>query len=62
MKDKLVISKKHLKGEDGYKVFSIRVPDETVDRLDKLSQATNRSRNELINILLEYGLDNSEVK
>lgn len=62
MKDKLVISKKHLKGEDGYKVFSIRVPDETVDRLDKLSQETNRSRNELINILLEFGLDNSEVK
>ena len=62
MKDKLVISKKQLKGEDGYKVFSIRVPDETVDRLDKLSQATNRSRNELINILLEFGLDNIEVK
>lgn len=62
MKDKLVISKKQLKGEDGYKVFSIRVPDETVDRLDKLSQETNRSRNELINILLEFGLDNSEVK
>ena len=62
MKDKLAISKKQLKGEDGYKVFSIRVPDETVDRLDKLSQETNRSRNELINILLEFGLDNSEVK
>ena len=60
MKDNLFINKK--KGEDGYKVFSIRVPDETVNRLDKLSQATNRSRNELINILLEFGLDNSEVK
>ena len=60
--NKLVISPKKPKGEDGYKVFSIRVPDETVDRLDKLSQATNRSRNELINILLEFGLDNSEVK
>ncbi len=60
MKDNLVISKK--KGEDGYKVFSVRVPDETVDRLDKLSQETNRSRNELINILLEFGLNNSEVK
>lgn len=60
MKDNLIINKK--KGEDGYKVFSIRVPDETVDRLDKLSQETNRSRNELINILLEFGLDNSEVK
>ena len=60
MKDNLIINKK--KGEDGYQVFSIRVPDETVNRFDKLSQATNRSRNELINILLEFGLDNSEVK
>ena len=62
MENKLVINKKKLKGEDGYKIFSIRIPDETVDRLDKLSQATNRSRNELINMLLEFGLENSEVK
>lgn len=62
MKEKLIIKKKSLKGEDGYKTFSIRIKDETVERLDELSQKTNRSRNELINILIDYAIDNSEVK
>ena len=62
MKEKLIINKKSLKGEDGYKTFSIRIKDETVARLDKLAKETNRSRNELINILLDYAIENSEVK
>jgi len=62
MKDKLVISKKTLKGEDGYKTFSIRIKEETVAKLDALADTTNRSRNELVNILLEYAVDNCIVK
>lgn len=62
MNKKLIIEKKSLKGEDGYKTFSIRVKDETVKRLDELSCETNRSRNELINILLDFAIDNCEVK
>lgn len=31
--------------------------DETIERLDELPGRTNRSRNELINILLERALD-----
>ena len=62
MKEKLIINKKSLKGEDGYKTFSIRIKDETVARLDKLSEKTLRSRNELINILIDYAIDNCEVK
>ena len=62
MKEKLIINKKSLKGEDGYKTFSIRIKDETVTSLDKLAAETNRSRNELINILLDYAIENSEVK
>ncbi len=62
MKEKLVINKKLLKGEDGFKTFSIRIKDETVSRLDKLSKETNRSRNELINILIDFAIDNCEVK
>ena len=61
MKEKLIINKKSLKGEDGYKTFSIRIKDETVVNLDKLAEETNRSRNELINILLDYAIENSEV-
>ena len=62
MKEKLIINKKSFKGEDGYKIFSIRIKEETVAQLDRLAQETNRSRNELINILLDYAIENSEVK
>lgn len=62
MKEPLIIHKKPLKGEDGYKTFSIRIKDETVVLLDQLSVMTNRSRNELINILLDYAIQNCEVK
>ena len=62
MKEKLIINKKGLKGEDGYKTFSIRIKEETVSNLDKLAEQTNRSRNELINILLDYAINNCEVK
>ena len=62
MEDKLIINKKTLKGEDGYKTFSIRIKEETVSKLNKLSDETTRSRNELINILLDYAIDNCKVK
>lgn len=61
MTKKLIIEKKRLTGEDGYKTFSIRIKEETVTKLDKLSSDTNRSRNELVNILLDFAIDNSEV-
>ncbi len=61
MKDKLIINKKGLKGEDGYKTFSVRLKDETVDKLNALADETNRSRNELINILLDFAIENSKV-
>lgn len=62
MKEKLIINKKGFKGEDGYKTFSIRIKDETVEKLDELSKESNRSRNELINILLDFAIENCEVK
>ena len=61
MKEKLIIEKK-LKGEDGYKTFSIRIKDETVDKLDELAKKSNRSRNDLINMLLDFAIKNTEVK
>lgn len=62
MTKKLQITKKsNLKGDDGYKIFSIRVKEEIVDKLDDISAKTNRSRNELINMLLEFGVENSEI-
>ncbi len=62
MAKKLQITKKSdLKGNDGYKTFSIRVKEDIVEKLDDISIKTNRSRNELINLLLEFGIENSEI-
>ena len=36
--------------------------EDTLDRLEQLSAATNRSRNELINLILEFGVENCEIK
>ncbi len=62
MKEKLIIKKKSLKGEDGYKTFSIRIKEETVAELEKIAKESNRSRNDIINILLDYAIDNCEIK
>ena len=57
MKQEIRISKRSgYKGEDGHKVVSVRMKDETIDRLNELSIQTNRSRNEIINLLLESAL------
>ena len=62
MNEKLKISKRNnIKGEDGYKVFSIRVKDSTVSELDAISEKTNRSRNELINMMIEFAIKNCEI-
>ena len=45
-------SLKQLKGEDGTKVISVRLKDELIEQLDTLSAQSNRSRNELIGLLL----------
>lgn len=62
MDKKLVIKKRELRGDDGYKIFSIRIKEETSKKLDALSQETNCSRNELINIMLDWSIDNIEIK
>lgn len=61
MNDKLIIERKNLRGEDGYKTFSVRLKSELVAELTQLSEETNRSRNELISILLEYAINNCSV-
>lgn len=58
MAEEIKIKKKLAKhGDDGYKIVSVRMKDELLERLDKLSADSNRSRNELINLLLEASVD-----
>lgn len=58
MEKEIKITKKvPRKGDDGYKIISVRMKEETIGKLEVLSGRTNRSRNELINLLLEAAVD-----
>lgn len=50
------------RGEDGNKVITVRIREDTLAALDKLATETNYSRNELINIILSHGVANIEIE
>lgn len=56
--NKLTIKKR---GEDGTKIISVRIKEDILKQLDKIAQESNYSRNELINLILEYGIENLEI-
>ena len=55
----LVIKKR---GEDGNRVISVRIREDTLASLDRLASETNYSRNELINLILEHGIKNITIE
>ena len=58
MAEEIKIKKKVAKrGDDGYKIVSVRTKDELIEKLEQLSAETNRSRNELINMFLIAAVD-----
>ena len=57
--DPLIIKRR---GEDGNRVITVRIREEILAKLDKLSAETNHSRNELINLILAHGLENIEIQ
>ena len=50
------------RGEDGYKVISVRIKEDTLAELDRIAAETNYSRNELINLILPHGVKNIEIE
>lgn len=63
MSDRITIKKRSpLRGEDGNKVISIRIKEELLLQLDHLAQQSNRSRNEVINLLLRAAANQAEIE
>ena len=60
--DSLIVKPKRPKGEDGYKVFSVRIKEDTVAKIDAISMQTGRSRNELIGMFLDYAAEHCKVE
>ena len=50
------------RGEDGYKVFSVRVKEQTLQGIEEVAARTGRSRNELIGMMLEYAQKSIKIE
>ena len=57
---KLVISSKKYTGETA--VFSARLPLDLIKKIDEICDATGRTKNEIIQICLEFSVDNIEIE
>ena len=57
---KLVISAKKYVGDSA--VVSARLPVELIKELDIICEKTGRNRNEVIQMCLEFSVDNIEIK
>lgn len=60
MKNEPLIIKK--RGEDGSRIITVRIREETFNEIDRIASESNYSRNELINIILSYGVKNIEIE
>ncbi len=58
-KEPLVIRRR---GEDGNKIITVRIKEDILAQLDKVAAESNHSRNELINVILRYGLENLAIE
>ena len=57
--DPLIINKR---GDDGNRIITVRIREDTLAELDRLAAESNRSRNELINLILAHGVKNIEIE
>ncbi len=57
--DPLSIKKR---GDDGHRIITVRIREDTLAELDRLAAESNRSRNELINLILAHGVKNIEIE
>ena len=59
MDKKLIITSKKYRET---MVVSSRLTNELVEQLDKIAEETGRTRNEIIQLCLEFAVDNLEIK
>ena len=50
------------RGEDGSRIITVRIREDTLSELDRIAAESNYSRNELINLILRHGVKNIEIE
>jgi len=49
------------RGDDGTRIISVRIREDILAALDAVAKESNYSRNELINLMIEHGVNNIEI-
>lgn len=57
---KLIISSKKYTGETS--VVSARLPIDLIKKIDEICEVTGRTKNEVIQMCLEFSIDNIEIE
>lgn len=50
------------RGEDGYRVITVRIREDTLQKIDEIAAEAHYSRNELINFILRHGAETIEIE
>lgn len=50
------------RGDDGSRIISVRIKEDTLAELDRIASESNYSRNELINLILAHGVENIKIE
>ena len=50
------------RGEDGSRIITVRIKEDTLAELARIAAESNYSRNELINIILAHGVKTIEIE
>ncbi len=58
-KEPIIIKKRR---EDGTKIITVRIKEDLLKALDDIAMQSNYSRNELINLIIRYGVENIEIQ
>lgn len=57
---KLKIRTKKYRGDSS--VISVRLPNELIESLDRISKITSRTRNDIVQKCLEFAIENLEIE
>ncbi len=57
---KLIITQKKYVGETS--VVSARLPNDLIKRIDDICEATGRTRNEILQMCIEFAVDNIKIE
>ena len=60
MKNEPLVIKR--RGEDGSRIITVRIKEDTLAELDRIAAESNYSRNGLINIILAHGVKTVEIE